>query len=53
MRYLIGPELLWLLLYFAAIIVGKMNTPPNKAVDHFIDPCWFYIPAVSVLVFGL
>ena len=53
MRYLLGPELFWLLLYFAAIIVGKMNTPPTKAVDNFIDTSWFYIPAVSVLVFGL
>ncbi len=53
MRFLLGPELFWLLLYFAAVFVGKMNTPPNHAIDSFIDTSWFYIPAFSLLVFGL
>ena len=52
-RYLIGPELFWLLLYLAATLVAKANTPPTNAMDDFIDQCWFWIPAVSMLVFGL
>jgi len=53
MRFILGPELFWLLLYFAAVLVGKMNTPPHHAMDGFIDTSWFYIPAFSLLVFGL
>ncbi len=53
MKYLIGPELFWLLLYFAAVLLGKANTPPTKAIDDFIDQSWFWIPAISLLVFGL
>jgi hypothetical protein len=52
-RYLIGPELFWLLLYIAAMSIGKANTPPVKAIDDFIETLWFWIPAVSVLVFAL
>lgn len=52
-RYLIGPELFWLLIYGVAVYVAKANTPPVKSVDNFIDQCWFWIPAVSMLVFGL
>jgi hypothetical protein len=53
MRFLLGPELFWLLLYVAATLVAKANVPPSQAIDHFIDQCWFWIPAISMLVFGL
>lgn len=53
MRYLIGPETFWLTLYATAVWIGKLNTPPTKAMDSFIENLWFWIPAVSVLVFGL
>ncbi len=52
-RYLLGPELFWLLLYAAAAVLGKANTPPSKAVDDFIEYLWFWIPVASLLVFGL
>lgn len=52
-RLLLGPELFWLLLYAAAALVAKANIPPTNAMDDFIDRCWFWIPAVSMLVFGL
>lgn len=52
-RYLLGPELFWLLLYVAAIFIGKANTPPTKAVDDFIEYLWFWIPVLSVFVFAL
>lgn len=52
-RFLLGPELFWLLLYTAATFLGKANTPPSKAIDHIIEYLWFWIPAASLLVFGL
>ncbi len=52
-KYLLGPELFWLLMYLAATVVGKMNTPPTQAMDDFIENLWLWIPAVSLLVFGL
>lgn len=52
-RYLIGPELFWLLLYAAAVLLGKMNTAPKFPLDNFIDTLWLWVPAVSLLVFGL
>lgn len=52
-RYILGPELFWLLLYVSAGIIAKANIPPSKAMDDFIENLWFWIPAVSLLVFGL
>lgn len=52
-RYLIGPELFWLLMYAAAALLGKMNTAPKFPLNDFIDTLWFWLPAVSLLVFGL
>ena len=53
MKYLIGPELFWLLLYLAGTIVARANAPPSKAMDGFIETCWLWIPVVSILVFSL
>ncbi len=52
-RYLLGPELFWLLMYAAAIFLGKANTAPKFPLNDFIDAMWLSIPAVSLLVFGL
>ncbi|MFN0216098.1 MAG: hypothetical protein ACKVT2_17705 [Saprospiraceae bacterium] len=52
-RFLLGPELFWLLLYAAAIFIGKANTPPSKGLDNFIENLWFWVPALSLLLFGL
>ncbi len=52
-RFLLGPELFWLLLYAAATLLGKFNKAPKFPIDDFIGTLWFWIPAVSVLVFGL
>lgn len=52
-RYLLGPELFWLLMYLGASLLGKANQPPTKGMDDFIENLWFWIPAVSLLVFGL
>ena len=52
-KYLLGPEMFWIVLYAAAVLIGKANTPPSKAIDNFIEPLWFWIPASSLLLFGL
>ena len=52
-RYLLGPELFWLLMYLAANFIAKANNPPTKEMDNFIEYLWFWIPMVSMLVFGL
>ncbi len=53
MRYLIGPELLWLIFYSAASLVAKANVPPTKAMDDFIEKCWFYMPLLVLATFAL
>ena len=52
-RYLLGPELFWLLLYLAATLMARANNPPVKGIDDFIEYLWFWIPAISILVFSL
>ena len=52
-RFLIGPELFWLLIYAAARLVGNANVPPVKAIDNFIESSWFWIAILAVLVFAL
>lgn len=53
MRYLLGPEIFWLFLYIGAIALGRANTPPSKEIDNIIEYLWFWIPAISLLVFTL
>lgn len=53
MRYLIGPELLWLVVYAIATLVAKANVPPSKTLDNFIENCWLYIPLLAGLTFAL
>ncbi len=50
MRYLLGPELLWLLFYGVARLIVKANVPPSKRMDNFIDTCWFWVPVVCVIL---
>lgn len=52
MRYLLGPEIFWGILYLATIWLGKLNQT-SKSLDPFIESLWFWIPAMSTLVFGL
>jgi len=52
-KYLIGPELFWLLLFLGAMTLGRTNTPPSKEMEDFMGTLWFWIPAASVVLFGL
>lgn len=53
MRYLIGPEILWLLAFGIAKIIAKANIPPSKPIDDFIDKCWFYVPLLVIVCFAI
>ena len=53
MRFIIGPELFWLILYIIATIIAKDNAPPTKAMDDFIESSWYWIPLISTLIFAL
>lgn len=53
MRYIFGPELFWLIIYGISNFIAKSNIPPSKAMDDFIQKCWFYVPVLVVLCFIL
>ncbi|MBL7828126.1 MAG: hypothetical protein JNJ57_15960 [Saprospiraceae bacterium] len=53
MRYLIGPELFYALMYAGATLLGQANQPANKSLDSFIEKLWFWIPVACLLVFAL
>lgn len=52
-RFVLGPEVFWFILYAAAALLGKLNQPPSRAMDDFIENLWFWIPVAGLLVFGL
>ena len=52
-KYIIGPELLWLVLYLVAHFMAKMNTPPKYSFDNLIEKSWLWVPALLFLTFGL
>ncbi|MEZ4960716.1 MAG: hypothetical protein R2830_12920 [Saprospiraceae bacterium] len=53
MRYLLGPEIFWLLVYGGANLLAKANVPPTKPVDDFVENCWFLVPLLALLTFAL
>ena len=53
MKYLFGPEVLWLIFYAFAVYISKSNISPDFEWEGFIDKCWYYIPALAILTFSL
>ncbi|GAA4395936.1 hypothetical protein GCM10023187_03460 [Nibrella viscosa] len=53
LQLLIGPELLWLLVFGAATLLAQANNPPSKSVEAFMESMGWYIPLVALLMFGL
>ncbi|MBI1226530.1 MAG: hypothetical protein GC192_14950 [Bacteroidetes bacterium] len=53
MRYLIGPELLWMLAFGAAKLIANANVPPTKGMDDFIEKCYFYVPLLVIFCFAM
>jgi hypothetical protein len=51
MKFIIGPELFWIILYIAAILLGRVNQSMNNSLDDFIETLWFWIPVLSSIVF--
>jgi hypothetical protein len=51
MKYILGPELFWIILYIVATILGRVNHTMNNSLDGFIESLWFWIPALSFIVF--
>ena len=53
LKILLGPELFWIILYGVAVLLARANKKSGYAYDAIIENAWFYIPLLSVLVFGL
>lgn len=52
-KYLLGPELLWLLAYLAAYFIALPGRTPSRALENFIDKGSFYVPLLVPLCFAL
>ena len=53
MRYLIGPEVLWLVYYGAATLLVRFGNPHSKPLSYFIQTSWFWIPVLALPLFSL
>ena len=53
LKILLGPELCWIILYALALGVARANKKSGFAYDAIIENVWFYIPLISVMIFGL
>lgn len=53
MRWWIGPEIFWLLMYAMAIWISRLNVQEAFRLDSWIEDSWFWIPAFSLIQFGL
>ncbi len=53
MRLLLGPELLWGLIYGIVTLMAKSNTPPTPAMDKQLENLYLYIPLAGLLTFAL
>ena len=51
--YLAGPELIWMLLYGGATLLGKFNVPPSKSIDNFLEYFYAVVPLAALLIFSL
>lgn len=53
LKIMLGPELCWIILYGLALGVAWANKKSGFAYDAIIENVWFYIPLISVMIFGL
>ncbi len=49
-RNLIGPELLWILLYLAAALLARANQPPTVAGNQRLEQIAWVLPIVGVVI---
>ena len=52
-RYIIGPEIIWLISYWMIILPAKLKVTIPKAWDNFIETIWFWMPVFTLLNFIL
>lgn len=50
---LIGPELYWLIVYFAMAALAKANVPPSKSLDGIIENLYLWIPLLAIVSFAI
>lgn len=53
MKFLLGPELLWGLLYALVTLLAKSNVPPAFALDKQLENLYLYVPLSALLTFSL
>lgn len=53
MKWLIGPELIWLMLYFLATLLAKSNAPEPHNLNNFIENLFIWVPLAVLLTFSL
>ena len=53
LSYIIGPELIWMLLYGAVTLMAKSNVPPSKSMDNLLESLYLYVPLATLLIFSL
>jgi len=53
MHFLLGPEIQWLLFYLVVTLTIKPIVTQPKAVDYFMQTCWFWVPLFVLLSFAL
>lgn len=52
-RFILGPELFWLIAYWIAVFLAAKNKSPNHTFDSMIEQSWFWVPVLAFLSFGL
>lgn len=53
MKYILGPELYWMLVFIISVLLSKSNGGPTYAYDHIIEASWLIIPILALLSFCL
>lgn len=53
MKYILGPEIIWILLLGISILIARSNTAPDFPMDDFIDKSWFLIALCGLMTYSL
>ena len=51
--YLLGPEIIWILLFGVVSIMAKATVPPTKSMDNLLENLFLFVPLAALLVFSL
>jgi hypothetical protein len=53
MRYLLGPEIIWLTAYGLLLLPVKLKMAVPKGLDNFLESFYVWMPFFALLTFGL